>query len=73
MAIKCISFKNAPKEFVTKFLPRELNIVSCLAHKHIVHVYEVLEVQLLFCISLEFLHIQCLAWFLVQRLLVAEC
>ncbi|XP_078492914.1 testis-specific serine/threonine-protein kinase 3-like [Ciona intestinalis] len=43
VAIKCINTKLAPKDFVEKFLPRELQTLPLLRHENIVRVYEILE------------------------------
>ena len=37
-AIKCIDKRNAPEDFVKKFLPRELEILPRLNHQNIVKV-----------------------------------
>lgn len=44
-AIKCIDKRNAPEDFVQKFLPRELDILPRLNHKNIIRVYEILAVS----------------------------
>jgi len=44
-AIKCIDKRNAPEDFVKKFLPRELEILPRLNHQNIVKVYEILAVS----------------------------
>uniref|UniRef100_H2Z2Z5 non-specific serine/threonine protein kinase n=1 Tax=Ciona savignyi TaxID=51511 RepID=H2Z2Z5_CIOSA len=43
VAIKCINTKLAPKDFVEKFLPRELQTLPVLRHENVVRVYEILE------------------------------
>lgn len=43
VAIKCINSQAAPKDFVEKFLPRELKTLPLLHHDNIVRVYEILE------------------------------
>lgn len=43
LASKVINKKKASDDFVTKFLPRELQIVSRLEHPNIVRVYDVVE------------------------------
>ncbi|XP_069784690.1 testis-specific serine/threonine-protein kinase 6-like [Narcine bancroftii] len=45
VAIKVIDRKKVPKDFVSKFLPRELAILRGIKHPHIVHVYEFIEVR----------------------------
>ena len=49
-AIKCIDKRNAPDDFVKKFLPRELEILPRLNHKNIIKVF--LELYLSRIISL---------------------
>jgi len=44
-AIKCIDKRNAPEDFVKKFLPRELEILPRLNHQNIIKVYEILAVS----------------------------
>ena len=39
-AIKCIDKRNAPDDFVKKFLPRELEILPRLNHKNIIKVWK---------------------------------
>jgi len=43
VAIKCINTQVAPKDFVEKFLPRELKTLPILHHENIVRVFEILE------------------------------
>lgn len=43
VAIKCINKQVAPRDFVEKFLPRELQALPHLKHENIVRVYEILE------------------------------
>lgn len=43
VGIKCINKHVAPKDFVEKFLPRELHALPHLRHENIVRVYEILE------------------------------
>ncbi|XP_032900699.1 testis-specific serine/threonine-protein kinase 3 [Amblyraja radiata] len=43
VAIKIIDRRTAPKDFIHKFLPRELQIVQVLDHQNIVKVHEVWE------------------------------
>ncbi|XP_009998912.1 PREDICTED: testis-specific serine/threonine-protein kinase 3 [Chaetura pelagica] len=43
VAIKIMDKKEGPKDFIHKFLPRELQIVMHLKHRNIIHVHEVLE------------------------------
>ena len=41
VAVKIINQKKAPKDFLQKFLPRELEIMKTLKHPNIVELYEV--------------------------------
>ncbi|GCB78601.1 testis-specific serine/threonine-protein kinase 3-like [Scyliorhinus torazame] len=43
VAIKIINRQTAPKDFIHKFLPRELQIVQNLDHKNIIKVHEIWE------------------------------
>ncbi|XP_078054741.1 testis-specific serine/threonine-protein kinase 6-like [Mustelus asterias] len=45
VAIKVVDRKKVPKDFASKFLPRELAILRGIKHPHIVHVYEFIEVR----------------------------
>uniref|UniRef100_F6RC58 Testis-specific serine/threonine-protein kinase 6 n=1 Tax=Ornithorhynchus anatinus TaxID=9258 RepID=F6RC58_ORNAN len=44
VAIKIINLQRAPKDFVDKFLPRELSVLRVIRHPHIVQVLELIEV-----------------------------
>uniref|UniRef100_A0A8C6XDP6 Testis-specific serine/threonine-protein kinase 6 n=1 Tax=Naja naja TaxID=35670 RepID=A0A8C6XDP6_NAJNA len=44
LAIKMVDRRRAPRDFVEKFLPRELSILRGIRHPHIVRVYEFIEV-----------------------------
>ncbi|XP_074000004.1 testis-specific serine/threonine-protein kinase 6-like [Rhodnius prolixus] len=41
LACKIINTKMAPREFIVKFLPREIDILSKITHPYIVHVYTI--------------------------------
>ncbi|NXO50428.1 TSSK3 kinase, partial [Aramus guarauna] len=43
VAIKIIDKKEGPEEFIQRFLPRELQIVTRLDHRNIIRVHEMLE------------------------------
>ena len=41
VAVKIVSKKSAPKDYLTKFLPREIQCMHKLRHKHVVRMLEV--------------------------------
>ncbi len=43
VAIKVISKKKAPEEFLEKFLPREINVIKVLRHPSIIQFYQCIE------------------------------
>jgi len=43
VAIKCVNRKNAPKDFIMRFFPRELEIIKQIEHKHICKFYDVID------------------------------
>lgn len=45
IACKIINKKKASKDFVMKFLPRELSIIRVLRHPHIVSVLDIIEIS----------------------------
>lgn len=45
VAIKIVSKRNAPKDYLTKFLPREIQCIHKLRHKNIVRMLEILETE----------------------------
>lgn len=53
VALKIINKKTAPKDFLEKFLPRELNILKTINHKNIIKCYDILEIENKTYISLE--------------------
>lgn len=53
VALKIINRRTAPKDFLEKFLPRELEIIQVLNHKNIVRAYEIITIGSKIYISLE--------------------
>lgn len=43
VALKIIDSRNAPKDFLNKFLPRELDILRRINHPNIVMLFEILN------------------------------
>ncbi|XP_057651926.1 testis-specific serine/threonine-protein kinase 3-like [Diorhabda carinulata] len=54
LACKIISKKQSGKEFLKKFLPRELEIIKCINHPNIVKVYRIFETPLTVYVFMEY-------------------
>lgn len=52
-AVKLIDRTKAAKDYVSKFLPRELSIVMQLNHRHIMAVHEIIQTRDLVCVVME--------------------
>ena len=53
VAIKIISKKKAPQEFIVKFLPREIDIVRNLSHRNLIEFYQAIETTTRFFLVME--------------------
>ena len=51
--ISVINKKTAPKDFLEKFLPRELDIIRKITHPNIVQTYEIITINHKVFIALE--------------------
>ncbi|XP_046398724.1 testis-specific serine/threonine-protein kinase 3-like isoform X2 [Ischnura elegans] len=43
VAVKIVAKYNAPSDYLSKFLPREVNVVKGLSHPNIIHFFEAIE------------------------------
>lgn len=53
VAIKIVNKATAPKRFLSRFLPREIDIIKRLRHPNILQYYQCIETTHRFCISME--------------------
>ncbi|XP_064632541.1 testis-specific serine/threonine-protein kinase 1-like [Lineus longissimus] len=56
VAVKIINRRKAPKDFIQKFLPRELYVVNLLHHPNIVQVFNILDHSDIVFIVMEYAH-----------------
>ncbi|BES99383.1 testis-specific serine threonine-protein kinase [Nesidiocoris tenuis] len=54
LACKVINARKAPREFVTKFLPRELDIIGKVAHPNIIHIAAIFHIEHKFLIFMRY-------------------
>ena len=54
VAIKIVNRRNAPKDFLKRFFPRELNIIRMLKHENICQFYEILDTCSKVFIAMEY-------------------
>ncbi|XP_059152888.1 testis-specific serine/threonine-protein kinase 1-like [Physella acuta] len=54
LAAKIICRRRAPKEFLEKFLPRELSVLLSLSHTNIIRIFEIMQTLDMVCIIMEY-------------------
>lgn len=53
VAIKIISKRKAPDDYLTKFLPREIEVIKLMKHPHLIQFFQVIETTTRFFLVME--------------------